>query len=212
MKKVSLILNVLLVAIVLVFAFKLCANSDSKAVSASSGAVSKDAMEVIMTRTSVREYTDQVVEKEKVDQILQAAMASPTGSNRQPWAFVVVDDREVLDELADATSRILNRTGLGIVVCGDLSKMHEEGHPSRDYWIQDCSAASENALLAAHALDLGAVWIGVYLQDAKVKAVQEILSLPSNIVPLNILSVGYPTGPTEPKDKWNTENIHYNVW
>lgn len=203
MKKVTSILNVLLVATALV-----CGS----AASATAQASENEALEVIMTRTSVREYTDQVVEKEKVENILRAAMSAPTAYNRQPWFFMVVDEREVLDELAGVINPVLGRTGLGIVVCGDMSKLPEEGDFAREYWIQDCSAAAENALLAAHAQDLGAVWVTIYPQAPRIASTREILSLPEHIVPLNIISVGYPAAPAEPKDKWNPENIRYNSW
>ena len=105
---------------------------------------------------------------------------------------------------------MLTKAPLAIVVCGDLSKGLEGN--ALNYWVQDVSAASENLLLAAHALGLGAVWTGVYPLMERVNDVSRILELPRHIVPLNVIPVGYPAGETAPKDKWNPENIHYNGW
>lgn len=169
-------------------------------------------LENIYTRTSVRSYVSRDIEKEKVEQLLRAAMSAPTANNRQPWAFVVVNDRAVLNQLADSLpyAKMLTEAPLAIVVCGDLSK-GAEGETST-YWVQDASAATENLLLAAHGLGLGAVWTGVYPNTKRVEAVKSVLSLPANIIPLNVIPIGYPKGPQAPKDKWKTDNIHYNKW
>lgn len=138
-------------------------------------------------------------------------MAAPTAVNRQPWQFVVIDTRESLDSLAEVLpyAKMLNHASLAIVPCGDLSKAFEN-EPM--YWVQDLSAATENLLLAAHSLGLGAVWTGVYPTAERVAAVSRRLGLPSNIVPLAVVPVGYPEGEQHPKDKWNPDVIHYNHW
>ena len=171
-----------------------------------------DAIEVILTRTSVRTYLDKKVEPEKIDVLLKAAMAAPSAVNKQPWAFIVITDRDKLNTLAESLphAKMLTKAPLAIVVCGDLSKGLEGN--ALNYWVQDVSAASENLLLAAHALGLGAVWTGVYPLMERVNDVSRILELPRHIVPLNVIPVGYPAGETAPKDKWNPENIHYNGW
>ncbi|MBO7645654.1 MAG: nitroreductase family protein [Prevotella sp.] len=164
-------------------------------------------LESIMTRTSIRRYTDQPVAKETVEKLLRAGMAAPTAVNRQPWHFVAITSREKLDELA-GTGRnggMLRQAPLAIVVCGDMDKaMTGKGQA---FWIQDCSAATENILLAAHALGLGAVWTGVYPMDERVAEVSKVLSLPQNIVPLCTIIVGYPAEQPKPKDKWKPENV-----
>lgn len=166
----------------------------------------------IATRTSIRDYAARPVEKEKVEKMLRAAMAAPTAMNRQPWHFVVVDKREVLDALAESSpnAKMLKKAALAIVVCGDMDKAIEGG--GRDFWIQDASAASENLLLAAHAMGLGAVWTGTYPSEERVAAVSKVLSLPSNIIPLNTIVIGYPAENPQPKDKFKKENISYNVY
>lgn len=166
----------------------------------------------IATRTSIRDYEDRPVENDKVEKMLRAAMAAPTAMNKQPWHFIVADKREVIDRLADANPRakMLRKAPLAIVVCGDMDKAIEGG--GRDFWIQDASAATENLLLAAHAMKLGAVWTGVYPAEDRTEAVKEVFNLPDNIIPLNIIAIGYPAESPMPKDKFKTENISYNAF
>ena len=136
----------------------------------------------IATRTSIRDYEARPVEKEKIEKMLRAAMAAPTAMNKQPWHFVVVDQRAVLDALSEANpnAKMLRKAPLAIVVCGDTEKMIEGG--GRDFWIQDASAATENLLLAAHAMSLGAVWTGAYPAEDRCKAISNVLSLSSTLL------------------------------
>ena len=138
------------------------------------------AIENIFARKSVRTYTPQPIEKEKVDLLVKAAMAAPTAVNKQPWAFVVVDDRKVLDKLAAELpyAKMTAQAPLAIVVCGDLSKALN-GETDR-YWMLDCSAASENLLLAAESMGLGAVWTAVYPENDRIAKVRSVLSLPDH--------------------------------
>ena len=164
------------------------------------------ALDAIMTRTSVRKYKDQEVKPCCVEKMLRAAMAAPSAVNKQPWHFVVVTDRQLISQL----SRQAGQSPLLIVVCGDLTKaMQGKG---QEYWIQDCSAATENLLLAAHAMGLGAVWTGQWPMDDRYKETQRLLSLPENIVPLATVVIGYPDEQPEPKDKWKPENVSYNKY
>lgn len=169
-------------------------------------------LEAIATRTSIRAYENKPVEADKVEKMLRAAMAAPSAINKQPWAFVVLDNRESLDHLADSLPRnkMLRTAPLAIVVCGDMSKAIEG--TGRGFWIQDASAATENMLLAAHALGLGAVWTGVYPDPIRTATVSATLGLPSHIIPLTVVPIGYPAESPTPKDKWKPENIHYNKW
>jgi nitroreductase len=170
------------------------------------------AIETILSRTSIRSYLDKPVEDEKVELMLKAAMSAPTAVNCQPWAFIVVNNKAVLNQLADSLphAKMVAKAPLAIVVCGDLSKALEGN--AQTYWIQDASAATENLLLAAHGMGLGAVWTGVYPIADRVSAVQKVLNLPDHIIPLNVVPVGYPNEVPNHKDKWNTDNIHYNKW
>ena len=169
-------------------------------------------LETIMTRTSIRQYTDQPVEKEKIEAMLRAGMAAPTAVNAQPWHFVVVSDKAKLSELAAANPRagMLKSAPLAIVVCGDMTKAMEG--KGRQFWIQDCSAATENILLAAHAQGLGAVWTALYPMEERIQPVSEALKLPDTLSPLCTVVIGYPAEQPEPKDKWKPENISYNEY
>ncbi|WP_298034196.1 nitroreductase family protein [uncultured Alistipes sp.] len=166
---------------------------------------------VILTRTSVRAYRDCPVGADTVELLLRAAMAAPTAVNRQPWAFVVVDDPELLRKFSEALPYAKMAAGapVAVVVCGDLAR---NPGASGDWWVMDAAAASENLLLAAHAVGLGAVWTGVYPRSERVKAVREILGLPGNVVPLNLIPIGYPAETPAPKQKWNPANVRYNGW
>ena len=154
----------------------------------------KAIVENIMTRTSIRDYTD-----------------APSAVNKQPWHFIVVNKKEKLMELASTNpyAKMLEKAPLAIVVCGDMSKALEGD--ARAFWVQDCSAATENILLAAHALGLGAVWTGLYPNMERVDAVSEVLNLTDNIIPLCTVVIGHPAEQPQPKDKWNPENVSYNV-
>jgi nitroreductase len=167
----------------------------------------------IMTRTSIRQYeVGHAISSDTVEVLLKAAMAAPTAVNRQPWAFVVVDDRATMDSLKAVcpNARMLDTAALAIAVCGDMERALEG--PGHDFWIQDVSAATENLLLAAHAMGLGAVWTGVYPDSVRTAGVSGVLGLPTNIVPLAVVPVGYPAENPEPKDKWDATKVHYNSW
>ena len=164
----------------------------------------------IMTRTSIRQYTNEPVSKADVETMLRAGMAAPTAVNRQPWHFVVVSKREQLSALAAANrgTNMATKAPLAIVVCGNLQKaMPGTG---QGFWVQDCSAATENILLAANALGLGAVWTGLYPDEEHSKAVRDVLKAPEHIVPLCTIVIGHPAEQPQPKDKWKPENVSYN--
>ncbi len=170
------------------------------------------AYQTILSRTSVRAYTDQKVEKDKIEKLLRAAMAAPTAVNKQPWHFVVIEDKHVLEQIAEEipTAKMAARAPLAITVCGDMKKaLDGEG---RGFWVQDASAATENLLLAAHAMGLGAVWTSVYPIKDKVEATRALLKLPETIVPLGTIVIGYPKETPQPKDKWKPENVSYNTF
>ena len=164
----------------------------------------------IMTRTSIRQYTDEPVSKENIETLLRAGMAAPTAVNRQPWHFVVINSKEKLAELAGDGPRggMLKKAALAIVVCGNMDKaLPGQG---QGFWVQDCSAATENILLAANALGLGAVWTGVYPDENRAASVAKVLKLPQSFIPLCTIVIGHPAEQPQPKDKWKPENVSYN--
>lgn len=169
---------------------------------------SNEAIKNIMTRTSIRKYTDQPVSKADIETLLRAGMAAPTAVNRQPWHFVVVTDKAKLKELSGGRGGMLEQCALAIVVCGNMEKtMQGKG---QEFWIQDCSAATENILLAANALGLGAVWTGGYPMEERVASISKALKLPETIIPLCTIVIGYPAESPTPKEKWKPENVSYN--
>ncbi len=210
--KASNWLNVLLGAGVVTLAVLLALNHNDMKDTIDSNTVRNDAaLDCIMTRTSVREYTDKQVPDSIVETLLKAAMAAPTAMNKQPWHFVVVTDKAVREAIAQADQYIRAKEApLVIVACGDLAK--EEDGEGRDFWIQDVSAATENILLAAHAQGLGAVWCGIHPIKAREKAIADILGLPKDIVPLSAVCIGYPAHEHQPKDKWNPKAVHYDKY
>ena len=209
----SIVLNVVLAIAVVVLGVRLVSGVAHAKKSAVEAANTEQAvLDNIATRTSIRDYENRPVEKEKIEKMLRAAMSAPTAMNKQPWHFVVVDQRTTLDALSDANphAKMIKKAPLVIVVCGDMSKAIEGG--GRDFWIQDASAATENLLLAAHALGLGAVWTGAYPSEERSQAISKALSLPDNLIPLNMVVIGYPAEHPQPKDKWKEENISYNIY
>ena len=210
----SVVLNIVLAIVVVVLSVRLASDKatvDKSADAHQSVNAEQAVLDNIATRTSIRDYEARPVEKEKIEKMLRAAMAAPTAMNKQPWHFVVVDQRNVLDALAGANpyAKMLKKAPLAIVVCGNTDKMIEGG--GRDFWIQDASAATENLLLAAHAMGLGAVWTGAYPSEERCISISKVLSLPDNLIPLNMIVVGYPAEQPQPKQKFKEENISYTV-
>ncbi|HEY9550772.1 MAG TPA: nitroreductase family protein, partial [Prevotella sp.] len=170
----------------------------------------KTVMNNILTRTSVRAYQSRSVEKDKIQDLLRAGMAAPSAVDRRPWHFVVVTDKSVLEGLSKANPNagMAAHAPLAIVVCGDMTKALTGR--TQEYWIQDASAATENILLAANGMGLGAVWTGTYPSKERMQAVVKVLHLPEHIVPLNTIVIGYPYNDNEPKNKFDATNISYN--
>jgi len=166
-------------------------------------------MDNIMTRRSIRKFTNKPVSDEQIELILRAAMASPSGYNLQPWEFIVIKERKILDKVPEfhQYTKMILESPIAIVVCCDIRE-----EKRKDFWIQDCSAATQNILLAAHALGLGAVWCGIYPVEKLVKEVQKLLKMPNYVYPVNIVPIGHPAEQKEPSDRYNEEKIHINEW
>lgn len=164
----------------------------------------------ILNRVSVRRYSDRPVTSEQVSAILHAAMSAPSGVNKQPWEFIVVDDPELLAQLAEALpyAKMTAHAPIAIVACGNRDRFLEGVDDI--LWEQDLSAASENILLAAHALGLGGVWTCIYPHEERIAPVRSILNLPDNLVPFNLIPIGYPEKEQTPIDKWHPERVHLN--
>lgn len=184
-----------------------CTENTSPETPAKTGsACEMSALEAIATRKSVRKFDfSRTVEDEKIEKMLRSAMCAPTAVNKQPWEFIVVKDPAVLAKLFDVHPHA-RKAPLVICVCGTDNGL--EGI-AKEYWVQDCSAATENLLLAAHAMGLGAVWCGVYPIPERVADVREVLSIPLDKIPLNLICIGYGAENPPPKDKWNPAKVIY---
>lgn len=177
-------------------------------------AATQAVLDNIAQRKSVRSYTPEQVPDEMIEKLLRAAMAAPSAMNRQPWEFVVVKDRAVLDDLAGRLkyAKMLSQAPLAIVVCAETMITLSDGtRVENNFWEHDASAATQNLLLAAEAMGLGAVWTASS-DEPRCSIVKEALGVPGTIKPLCVIPVGFPSGEDQPKDKWKPEKIHYEKW
>ncbi len=161
----------------------------------------------LFARRSVRQYTSEAVNEEQIELLLKGAMSAPSANNEQPWHFVVATDRSVLDRLAEVHpyGKMLYRAPLCICVVGDP-------RISENYWVQDCSNAAENILLAAVGLGLGGVWLGVHPRTERVEAVRQVLKLPSAVTPLCLISIGHPAEVPPPRTQYDASRVHRQGW
>ena len=168
-----------------------------------------DLRDAIHTRRSVRSFTAQPVPPEAERELLAAAMQAPSAGNEQPWQFVVIDDRGVLDEIPRISpyAPMCRVAPLAVLVCGDMREARHAG-----YWVQDCSAAVQNMLLTAHGLGLGAVWTGVYPNEERISAFRRLLALPEEVVPMALVVIGVPAESAPPADRFRAGRVHRNGW
>ena len=168
-----------------------------------------DTLEAIHTRRSIRDYQDKPVSAELVEEIIGAAMMAPSAGNVRPWQFIVLDDPEVLARIPaiHPHGAMAEKAPVSIMVCGDLSL---EKYPGN--WIADCSAATQNLLLAAHARGLGAVWTGLYPEQDRIEGFRALLGLPEHVVPLVLVPMGYPVYQGGRQDRFEPAKIHRNRW
>jgi nitroreductase len=168
-----------------------------------------DAIEAILTRRSVRRYKTDPVPDEMIHTLLQAAMQAPSAVNQQLWQFVVVTDRRLLQAVTTfhTSAKMLTEAPLGILICGDQSLEKRQ-----NTWMQDCAAATENMLLAAHALGLGAVWLGIYHDPQRLEGARRLFHLPPEILPLSMVAAGFPAETPSVVDRFLPERVHYNTW
>lgn len=168
-----------------------------------------DTFDAIFGRRSVRQYTSKVVPDSLVTEILKAAMAAPSAGNEQPWQFIVIRERAILDAIPTfhPYSAMVKHASVAILVCGDLTLEKFKG-----FWVQDCSAATQNILLAATAKGLGAVWTAVFPMEDRVAGMRKLLDLPEHIMPLSLVPIGYPAAVPEPADRFNAERIRRDRW
>lgn len=166
-------------------------------------------LDAILTRRSVRDFRTDPVSEQDLIVLLKAGMQAPSARNEQPWHFIVIDDPMMLHAIPGfhPHAEMLNQAPLAILVCSDRKL-----ETKRASWLQECSAATENILLAAHAKGLGAVWLGIFPDSVRVKGIQELLSLPEDIRPVSLVALGHPRSVPAPVDRYKEERIHRNKW
>lgn len=165
-----------------------------------------DRLQLVFSRRSIRQYRPEPIAEADLQSLLQAGMAAPSASNRKPWHFVLVTDRAKLQALADTHpyGKMLSQAGAGIAVCGDPA--------ISEWWVQDCSAATENILVAAVGLGLGTVWLGCHNRPEREQAVRKVLGIPETIGVLSMISVGHPAEEKEPRTQYDPARVHENQW
>jgi nitroreductase len=168
-----------------------------------------ETLKAILTRRSIRKYNAQTIPEEYYEMLLKAAMHAPSARNRQPWHFIIIVDRQILNKLAEVSAswKMLETAAGAIVVCGDYNIEESES-----FIIQDCSAATQNILLAAHEAGLGSVWLGVHPREDRLLPLKEILDIPDHVIPVSMISLGSPDEERESPDRYNVGRIHQDRW
>jgi len=166
-------------------------------------------MEVIYNRRSIRKYSSKDLDDKEIKEVISAGMAAPSAGNQQPWEFIVVKDPKKLEAITKVHpyAQMLKEAKAAIIVCADLNREKHKG-----YWVQDCSAATQNMLLEASSRDIGTVWLGVYPRKDRVEGIKEIFDLPEEVIPLNVISLGYPAEDKGPSDRYDEKRIHWGKW
>lgn len=166
-------------------------------------------MDAILTRRSIRKYTKEPVPDGVIEELLEAAMSAPSAGNQQPWHFVAINDRKILDKITEyhPRSEALKEAPTAILVCYDEKLEKHQG-----FWVQDCSAATENILIAVSARGLGAVWLGVYPREERYKGIRRVLGIPEHVIPFSLIPIGHPAEKKARENRFNPSRIHYNRW
>ena len=166
-------------------------------------------LDAILGRRSIRAYRDGEVDPNDLAKILRAGMAAPSAGNEQPWHFIIIRNRDTLNALSTAHpyAEMVATASLAILVCADI-----EAVKHRDYWPQDCAAATQNMLLTTHSLGLGSVWVGVYPREARVAEIRRVIPLPDRIIPFSLLPVGFPAERKPRIDRFSVDRIHEEHW
>jgi nitroreductase len=167
-----------------------------------------ETIKAIMSRRSIRKYTDEKIPDEKITILLKAAMNAPSAHNRQPWHFIVIDESARLKQITEyhQYSKMIEHASHAIIVMGDNQIQNT------DFWIHDCAAATENILIAANALGLGAVWLGVHPSKSHIEGTRKLFNIPKHITPFSIISLGFPEITKPPRENYNLERVHRNIW
>ena len=168
-------------------------------------------LDFIFTRRSIRKYEDREVPEDLIQDLLEAAMAAPSAVAKDPWHFIVLKQRTVLDQVADVlpSGQMLRQATAAFIVCGDITKANLE-HES--YMLQDLSAATENILLAANVLGLGTCWLGVHPRPERMEGITKLFDLPEHIIPMCGIAIGWPKDLPPARTRFNPDRVHREQW
>jgi nitroreductase len=168
-----------------------------------------EVQEALLNRRSIRKYEEQKISKENIDEILKAAMYAPSAMNLQAWQFIVIDDKEILVDTIKSIpyAEMLRQSAAAILVCGDSSIEKNES-----WLLQNCSAAIQNILLSAHGLGIGSCWISIHGMNDVYKSIKTQFKLPENIVPVSLISLGFPDEVVKAEERFKKDKIHFNMW
>jgi len=168
-----------------------------------------DAMEAMLTRKSIRKYNKKPISDKTLKELLEAGMSAPSAGNEQPWHFIIINDPKILSEIPSFHNhaQMLNEASLAILICCD-KRLEKHG----EMWIQDCSASTENILIAINAKGLGAVWLGIYPREERVNGMRKLLDIPEHVIPFSLISIGYPAEQKPTANRYVASRIHHNKW
>lgn len=166
--------------------------------------------EAIRTRRSVRKFTDQAVSRAQIETLLASAMQAPSARNQQAWRFIVLTEKTSLQAIQEfhPASTMLSSASAALVICADLEAEKNGGA----YWLQDCSAANQNILLAAHGMGLGAVWLGIYPREPRINGLKMLLDLPETVIPMAVVAIGYPAETKPAEKRYDPSKVHWEHW
>ena len=166
-------------------------------------------MDILYKRRSIRRYTSQPVNQDAILGFIKAGMNAPSAGNEQPWHFVIITERDILNAIADVHpyAKMLYQAPAAVLVCGEPSLEKHEG-----YWVQDCAAATQNILLEIEDQEFGGVWIGVYPRKERINSLRDLLGIPENIIPFSLIGLGHPAERKDPNNKFIEERIRWNKW
>ena len=166
-------------------------------------------IEAIKTRRSIRRYMDKKIPIEDLLELAGAAMMAPSAHNQQPWQFIIIDDQSILKQIAEFSTyaKMCAHAPAGILVCANISQL-----PALEFWQQDCAAATQNLLLAAHEKGIGSVWTGIYPQEKRIKNYQELFGLPKDVMPFALVALGYPAEKIREENRFDPQKVHHNGW
>ncbi len=203
-------LRLIIIIFLISFVFSCSNNSSKNPLNTKTMEYHNETLKTIHQRKSVRDFSEKPIADSLLEVLIKAGMAAPSARNLQPWAFIIITEREIMDSLGDQlkNARMLKTAQAAIIVCGDINKASM--NPDSAYWVQDCSAATQNILLAAESLKLGAVWTAAYPYKERILPITELLNIPENLIPLNVIPIGYPAKEELPVNKWNPEVVFRN--